>query len=365
MSDVPINMFGGLTIVPTPGLEPMAEAIKSLIEKFGARPGNNTTPVSIVLLDIGRLRINAEPVAASVDKGICQHDVVVLASGPGTPMMIQNLLLTLYHLRSQKAKRITIVFGYFPWSRTDKKEKRKKDGLIEFPLPLFLVELIQTAAGRAFGGIVAFDLHAAIPIPGDIVQEVSFVNPLLQRAILDTKDEETRFIVTSYTDNGSATRSEEASVKAIAELRNAGILVRPKLIYGSKDRLSDRQQRMKRRPFGDVRAVKGSIVFQIDDEAATLGTLETNSRFLIEHYGAKRIIAVVTHAVLCGEAVKILSAPDSPISCLYTSDTIPLHNRPELKPLIDSGRIRVVSIADELAKIIYYIHWGHEIRRVR
>jgi len=365
MSDIPLNLFGGLTIVPTLGLELMAETVKPLIEAFSERPNNNATPVSVVPFDIGRKRVNGEPIAASVGRGVCQHDVVVLASGPGTPEMIKNLLLTLYHLRSQKAKRITVVFGYFPWSRTERKEKRKKDGLIEYPLPLFLVELIQTAAGKAFGSIVAFDLHADIPIPGDIVQEVSFVKPLLQRAILDNREEETRFHVLSYTDAGAAKRSEEACDKAVSELRAANVPINLKLIHGEKDRLSDQQQKMKRRPSGDVRAVRKSVVYQVDDEAATLGTLETNSRFLIDHYGAKKIIAVVIHSVLCGEAVKFLSAPNSPISCLYTSDTIPLHNRPELQSLIASGKIRVVSIVDELAKIIYYLHWGHEIHRVR
>ncbi|KKT70073.1 MAG: hypothetical protein UX09_C0040G0001, partial [Candidatus Uhrbacteria bacterium GW2011_GWE2_45_35] len=261
----------------------------------------------------------------------------------------------------------TKLSRYFPWSRTDKREKRDKDGLIEFPLPVFLVELIKTATGPAInaGGIIAFDLHADIDTFGNTVQEVSVTGLLLRRAILDTQNEDTRFHVMSYTDAGAAKRSREAAAKAITAIKAAGFPICPKQIDGSKSRLSDRKQKMLRRPSGDVRAVRGSTVYQIDDEASTLGTLETNSRFLIEHYGAKKIVAVITHGVLCGKAAQILSDPSCPVDKLYVSDTVPFHNRPELQPLVDSGKIVVVSIVEELAKIIYYLHWGKEIHRVR
>jgi ribose-phosphate pyrophosphokinase len=93
--------------------------------------------------------------------------------------------------------------------------------------------------------------------------------------------------------------------------------------------------------------VDGKNVVIRDDMVDTAGTL-TEAAFALKEKGAKRIIAVCTHGVLSGQALKKIE--DSPIEKLYISDTIQ-HDRAKL-----SSKFEILSVSEIFSEAILRIH---------
>jgi ribose-phosphate pyrophosphokinase len=79
----------------------------------------------------------------------------------------------------------------------------------------------------------------------------------------------------------------------------------------------------------------------------TAGTL-TEAAFALKDKGAKRIIAVCTHGVLSGQALKKIN--DSPIEKIYISDTI-RHDKDKL-----SSKFEILSVSEIFSEAILRIH---------
>jgi ribose-phosphate pyrophosphokinase len=345
-----MNLHGGLSLITTPGIEPLAITLREKIEAFGRRPGNLCTKVDVVIPDIGINKYaQGEPKDLSSHKGICGHDCFVLASGPGTDEMVMTMLRTLYATWCHEAQRVTVIFGYLPWSRTDKTEEHDNE-MWEFTLPQLLLELMRAATGPALlKRVYGFDLHAPIQTAGEFLVEVSSVRILLEQIFHDL-GANIPFYLLDFTDDGSAKRASRATVRAIENARNAGLCSVTKNIWGAKRRYLDGHTESN--IFGDLDDICGNTPILIEDEVASFGTMNGHAKILIDTYGAKEVWAVAVHPVLCGKAVELLSKLNCPISRLYIADsTIPIHNRPELAPLIASGRLVPVSILEAWAII--------------
>jgi ribose-phosphate pyrophosphokinase len=93
----------------------------------------------------------------------------------------------------------------------------------------------------------------------------------------------------------------------------------------------------------------------IDDMVDTAGTL-TNAVFALKERGAKRIYAAASHALLSGDAVARLS--DAPIEEMVVTNTIHI---PEEKRF---SNLRVLSVADLLAKAIDHVHSNESVSQL-
>jgi ribose-phosphate pyrophosphokinase len=96
---------------------------------------------------------------------------------------------------------------------------------------------------------------------------------------------------------------------------------------------------------GDVR---GRTALVVDDIIDTAGTLVKTADALIRE-GATRVYAACTHAVLSGPAVERLEK--SKIAEVVATDSVPLSEAAK-----KMGKIRVLSVADLLARGIRSIH---------
>jgi ribose-phosphate pyrophosphokinase len=99
--------------------------------------------------------------------------------------------------------------------------------------------------------------------------------------------------------------------------------------------------------------VNGRTCVIIDDLVDTAGTLG-NAAGALKEFGAKKVVAYCTHAVLSGNAVKNIE--NSELDELVVTDTIPL--RSEAKT---SNRIRQLSVAEMLAESIRRIAEGESL----
>jgi ribose-phosphate pyrophosphokinase len=86
----------------------------------------------------------------------------------------------------------------------------------------------------------------------------------------------------------------------------------------------------------------------VDDMVDTAGTLAEAARALA-NAGAREVLAVVTHPVLSGPAIKRIA--ESPLRELVVTDSIPL--RPEAA---ECPKLQVVSVSELLGEAIRRIH---------
>jgi len=99
--------------------------------------------------------------------------------------------------------------------------------------------------------------------------------------------------------------------------------------------------------------VEGKTCILIDDMVDTAGTL-TNAATALKKYGATRVVACCTHAVLSGPAITRIS--ESVLDELVVTNTIPLTQAAK-----DSGKIRQLSVASLLAEAIKRIHHSDSV----
>lgn len=348
------NRHGGLTIVPMPGFESMAEAMKQEIERIGKDPNRHATAVDIAIPQFS-LRPSLEPGVKQGKKHVGGHDCFILTSGPGTYEMLGQLNFAIAYLAGRKASRITIMSGYFPLSRSDKDEGD------EFVMPPILIDGWKAHAQGKLDRIICVDPHSD-QITGmghtGLVTPIMMTRRILRRLIKDALQVQNK-ICLAFPD-GTARKRFGKVVKEMEKEFGRRIPV----VTVDADRLNAVEKNIEGIT-GDLEALQDALVIAPDDETATGGTQINAAQEYRTKLGARDVWAAVTHGVLCGNAVNLFSAPDCPISRLYITDTIPVHNRPALQPLIDSGFLRVISLVDDLARVFYHAHWDESVRDIR
>lgn len=274
------------------------------------------------------VKFSNENLMVQIDENVRGDDVFVIqTSAPPVNEGIVEMLITIDALRHASAGRITAVLPYFPYVRSDKKDKPR----ISITARL-MADLLQTAGADR---VLTMDLHAPqisgfFRVPVDHLQATPIITDYLRRRGL----ENTVLIA------GDAGEAKEVG-------RYANRLNLPMAII-DKRRYDDSERPKAAHLIGDVKGMHAIIV---DDEVATGGTLIEAARFL-EERGAASVSAAFSHAVLSGSAVERLNA--SNITELVFTNTIPLQGK-------ESPKFKVLSVAEIFAKAIRRIHDGDSI----
>jgi ribose-phosphate pyrophosphokinase len=278
-------------------------------------------------------RFSNENILVQIDENVREADVfVVQTSCPPVSDGIVELLITIDALKHASAGRITAVVPYFPYVRSDKKDRPR----VSITARL-MADLIQTAGAHR---VLTMNLHSPqaqgfFRIPADQLQAA----PLLCDYLRETRDLANHVLVA-----GDVGVSKDVS--HYAERLDLPIAI------VDKRRYADDEAAKAVNLIGDV---KGKVALIVDDEVASGGTLVEAARFVLER-GATAVEACIVHPVLSGRAVERLEA--SPIRQLVTTDTIPI---PDAKK---SAKIRVKSVAALFAEAIRAIHDGSSISRL-
>ena len=346
------NRHGGLTIVAMPGFEAIAEQVKALVVERGQREGMHRTPVDVIVPIVGRFDSD-EPKIRLRKQHIGGHDVVILTSGPGTPDMLMNLQLILGNVSGRQAERITVVSGYFPCGRADKDDEQ------ELAIPPILLAAWKGAAPE-LKRVVCVDPHSThitgSRVPGMMVTPVRMTRRLLTKVITDALSINPN-VVLSFPDNSAHKRFKDA-LKLVKQQFGRTFPI----VFATADR--DDDGKAIELVWGATESVPGALVIQLDDETASGGTQISVAKLLKER-GAAEVWGAVTHGVLCGNAPANFQDSECPIQRLYVIDTIPVSNRPELRPLLEMGRLHVISWIEDMAWVVYMVHWDSNIRDLR
>ena len=274
------------------------------------------------------VRFSNENMMVKINENVRGADVFVIqTSAPPVNDGLVEMLITIDALKYASAGHITAVIPYFPYVRSDKKDKPR----ISVAARL-VADLLQTAGADR---VVTMDLHAPqiqgfFRIPVDHLQGFPLITDYLKG-----KDLNDRVLVA-----GDAGEAKEVG-------RYANRLHLPMAII-DKRRVDDSEKPQAAHLIGEI---EGKHAIIVDDEVATGGTLVEAAAFLKKE-GALSVTAAFTHAVLSGPAVSRLD--ESLIESLVFTDTIPLQGK-------QSKKFKVLSTAGLFAKAIRRIHDGESI----
>lgn len=265
-----------------------------------------------------------------IDRNARGRDVFIVQTTCAPADTIMELLLLADAARRASAARVTAVIPYFGYGRQDRKDQPR------VAIGAKLVANLIVAAGA--DRVISIDFHQH-QIQGffDIPVDHLYAAPVLTKYFrtLGLTD-----LVVVAPDVGSA-----------------------KMARGFANRLGATFAIIdKRRPevnqsevLNVVGEVEDKTCLLVDDMVDTAGTL-TNAVYALKERGAARVYAAATHALLSGPAVDRLS--EAPLEEMVVTNTIHI---PEEKRF---ANLRVLSVADLLAKAIDHVHSNESVSQL-
>jgi ribose-phosphate pyrophosphokinase len=288
-------------------------ATKQLAQKIAQSYGVDLGKASISTFSDGEFQPSLEESVRGADVFIVQSTV------PPTDNLFE-LLLMVDAAKRASARRIVAVIPYFGFARQDRKDSPR------VPIGSKLVANMLTAAGVT--RVMTMDLHADqiqgfFEVPVDHLFASAISIPFIKELNLPN-------LIMASPDMGGSKRAY-----AYAKHLQTDVVV----CYKQRKEANKIEQMFL---IGDV---EGKDVLLVDDMIDTAGTLTKAADIMMEK-GASSVRAFCTHAILSGEAYNRIE--NSKLTELIVTDTIPLRQ--------ESKKIRVLSVADLFAKVIYKVH---------
>lgn len=237
---------------------------------------------------------------------------------------LMELLILADALKRSSPLSITAIVPYYGYSRQDKKTKSRE------PITAKLVANMVQVAG--INRVIFFELHVP-QVQGffDIPSDNLDLLPFFAQYVMDKKAKDAVIV---SPDAGGAARA-----RTLAQILGVPIAIVDK-------RRQNHNVAAVEHVIGDV---KGKTCFLIDDMIDTAGSI-TEAAKILKRFGALKVYALATHAVLSGDAVQKLD--NSVVEEVLLSNTIPLPTHKKIR------KIRTVSIAEILAEDIRRTHEG-------
>lgn len=287
-------------------------------------------------VDLGKSEVGTfsdGEISVDINETVRGKDVyVVQPTCPPVNESLMELLIMIDAFKRASAGRINAVIPYYGYARQDRKTKARD------PITSKLVADLLTSAGA--DRVVSMDLHAAqlqgyFNIPVDHLKAVPILAKYFKENNLVDKD----------------TVIVSPDIGGVRRARNfASILDLPIAIIE------------KRRPKANVSEVMNVIgdienknVIIVDDIIDTAGSM-TKAAKVLKDFGAKKVYACCTHAVLSGPAIERIK--DSVIEKLVVTDTIPLTEEKQI------NNIEVMTISPLLADAIKRINSDESVSKL-
>ncbi|TET82755.1 MAG: ribose-phosphate pyrophosphokinase [Anaerolineales bacterium] len=257
-----------------------------------------------------------------------QDVYIVQSMNPPVHRNIMELLITVDCLKRDSAGRITAVFPYMAYARSDKKDQPR------VPITARLVaDMIEVAGTDRY---MTIDLHAGqiqgfFSIPGDVLTAFH----ILSDYFLEKKLED---VVVATADLGFAKKG-----------RNFAAKLGVPLAFVEKRR---RVENLRARATTVIGDVTGKDVILVDDEVLTGGSMSEAIQIVKDH-GARDIYLSFTHPLLVQSATEELAK--LPIKEIVTTNTVII---PPDKRL---PNMTILSVAPLLGEVILRAHEGRSV----
>jgi ribose-phosphate pyrophosphokinase len=255
---------------------------------------------------------------------------VYLVQTMSTPVHdnIFEMLIMIDALKRDSAKRINVIFPYFTYARSDKKDQPR------VPITArMLANIIETAGADRY---MTIDLHSGqiqgfFNIPGDALTAFHLLSD-------HVRDLNIPNLVVASADLGFAKKARDWAQKLKTETS-----------YIEKRRFHNDSTST---ALALVGSVVGRNVLLVDDEVLTGGSV-VNAVNLLREKGAQDIYLAFTHGLLAGEAVERLGALD--LKEIILTNTIPIPPEKRLP------NMTVLSVAPLLGEVIRRAHEGRSV----
>jgi ribose-phosphate pyrophosphokinase len=298
-------------------------AHRPLAAEIGERIGRSPDGVTIRNFEDGEIFVR-------IDRNARGRDVFIVQPTPSPADNIMELLLMIDAAKRASAARVTAVVPYFGYARQDRKDQPR----VSIGAKLAANLIVAAGADR----VVAIDFHQH-QIQGffDIPVDHLYAAPVLTKYFRDLELED---VVVVAPDVGSAkmargfARRLDASLAIIDKRRPTANVAEVLNVVGDVD---------------------GKTCLLADDMVDTGGTL-ANAVLALKDRGAKLVYACATHALLSGRATERLA--EVPLEEMVVTNTIHI---PEDRHF---ARLRVLSVADLLAKAIDHIHSNESVSQL-
>lgn len=274
------------------------------------------------------VRFSNQNMLVQIEDNVREDDVFFIQSScPPVSDGILEMLITIDALKYASAGRITAVIPYFPYSRSDKKDRPRVS-----ITGRLMAQLLETAGADR---VLTLDLHAPqiqgfFRIPVDELIAAPLICQHLSRGALAE-----HVIVAS--DIGEAKDIE----------RYAGRLDLPVAII-DKRRYADNDKAVARELVGDV---AGKTALIIDDEISSGGTLIEAAQFCLSR-GARAVKAAAVHGVFSGDALTRIN--NCAIDSVLVTDSLPQGESA-------GPKVEQLSVAPLFARAIEAIHDGTSV----
>lgn len=294
-----------------------------LAELIAKRVGLRVSAAEVTRNGVGETMVR-------ITESVREDDVYIVSTGAGAVNnALMELCIMIHACKVASAKRITAVIPLFPYSRQDKKDKSRA------PITAKLVANMIQKSGCDH--IITMDLHAS-QIQGffDIPVDNLYAEPSTIHYIRHHFDVEDVIIVSP--DAGGAKRAASIADRLGVEFA----------LFHKERKKANEVSRMIL-----VGQVKDKTAILVDDMADTCGTLALAAKHLAES-GASRVIAIVTHGILSGDALKTVE--NSALEKLVVTNTIPQEEHQR-----HCSKIEVIDIGTVLGEVIRRSHYGESV----
>jgi len=287
--------------------------------------------VQVAKTDVTRNTIGETSVRLA--ESVREDDVYIVNTGSGqVNTALMEMCIMIHACKIASAKRITAVLPLFPYARQDKKDKSRA------PITAKLVANMLQKSGCDH--VITMDLHAS-QIQGffDVPVDNLYAEPsaiLYIRQHFDLTD-----VVIVSPDAGGAKRATSMADRLGVEFA----------LFHKERKKANEVSRMVL-----VGHVGGKDAILVDDMADTCGTLVLAAAQLKEA-GARRVLAIVTHGILSGEALSVLSS--SALERLVVTNTIP-----QGENAAKCEKIEVIDVGVVLGEVIRRSHYGESVSQL-
>jgi ribose-phosphate pyrophosphokinase len=286
--------------------------------------------LSVPLSSYDLLEFQNENLFVRLHGSVRGQDVYLIQSmGPPVHRNLMEMLITIDCLKRDSAGRITAVFPYMAYARSDKKDQPR------VPITARLVaDMIEVAGADRY---ITIDLHAGqiqgfFSIPGDVLTAFHILSDyFLQKDLTNT--------VVATADLGFAKKG-----------RNFAAKLGVPLAFVEKRRSADENRTKATTVIGNV---TGKDVILVDDEVLTGGST-VDAVSIMQDHGAKEAYISFTHALLVPPATEQLRNVPG-LKEIVTTNTVPIPPEKKLP------NMTVLSVAELLGEVILRAHEGRSV----
>lgn len=269
-----------------------------------------------------------------------QHVIIVAQMRTGSVNDdFMSLLMLLDACRRSDASKLTVVLPYYPYSRSDKKDRPR--------VPICAAAISHVLNQYNIDNLISLDLHAG-QLQGLFdkgFHNLYMINKMCKKLVQEGVNAQDHILISP--DVGGIKRIESYSQK----LKIGNVVLHKVRDYTKPGTV------LRSIIIGDEAQYKGKIGVLIDDMCDSMGTMVSATNELVAH-GIKHVVIVVTHGIFSGKAIERINNCENIHQVICTSSLPQEHNQKLCK------KLDVLDCAELVSEALEAITTGESVSKL-